>query len=109
MTNSEKGIALLQQLIATPSLSKQEQHSAQIIADFLNAHHVKVQRKGNNVWACNQHFNPALPTVLLNSHHDTVKPAASYTKDPFTPEINAGKLYGLGSNDAGGALVALLM
>lgn len=111
MTNSEqeKGVALLQQLIATPSLSKQEQGTAQIIANFLSDHQVKVKRKGQNVWACNQQFNPDLPTVLLNSHHDTVKPVTSYTRDPFTPEISEGKLYGLGSNDAGGALVALLM
>jgi acetylornithine deacetylase len=62
----------------------------------------------NNVWACNKHFDPAKPTLLLNSHHDTVKPNAGYTRDPHQAKIEDGKLYGLGSNDAGGPLVSLL-
>ena len=62
----------------------------------------------NNVWAVNRHFDPAKPTLLLNSHHDTVKPNPQYTKDPFDPLVDGGRLYGLGSNDAGGCLVSLL-
>ena len=66
------------------------------------------RRKKNNVFVFNRYFDASKPTLLLNSHHDTVKPNSAYTKDPFLPHIENGKLYGLGSNDAGGALVALI-
>jgi acetylornithine deacetylase/succinyl-diaminopimelate desuccinylase-like protein len=69
---------------------------------------VPAHRIGINVIVKNKYFNPSLPTVLLNSHHDTVRPNTNYTRDPFKPEIVDGKLYGLGSNDAGGPLVALM-
>jgi acetylornithine deacetylase len=101
-------IALLQRLIATPSFSREEQGTADLIADFLESRGIPVQRKHHNVWAKNRHFDPAKPTVLLNSHHDTVKPNPAYSLDPFTPIEKDGKLYGLGSNDAGAALVSLL-
>jgi acetylornithine deacetylase len=99
---------LLAGLIALPSFSREEDKTADLIQAFLTRHGVATQRKGNNVWAYNRHFNPALATVLLNSHHDTVKPNSGYTKDPFGPLEVEGRLYGLGSNDAGGCLVALL-
>ncbi|MHC2991637.1 acetylornithine deacetylase [Pontibacter sp. HJ8] len=99
---------MLQQLIAIPSFSREEEGTANAIAAFLEASGVRVQRKQNNVWAFNKYYNPALPTLLLNSHHDTVKPNTGYTRDPFAAKIEEGKLYGLGSNDAGGCLVALL-
>ncbi|HLT07633.1 MAG TPA: M20 family metallo-hydrolase [Cyclobacteriaceae bacterium] len=104
-----QALLLLQQLIATPSFSKEEAQTASIIADFLHANGVSYSRKGNNIWAVNQDFDPSLPTILLNSHHDTVKPNLGYTRDPFVPAIDEGKLYGLGSNDAGGCLVSLIM
>lgn len=69
---------------------------------------VKTHRKLNNIWAYNKHFDQAKPTLLLNSHHDTVKPNSGYTRDPFSADIENGKLYGLGSNDAGGCLVSLI-
>lgn len=100
--------SLLSQLIATPSFSKEEHNTAGIISAFLQKHHVKIHRKGNNVWAFNKHYNAALPTVLLNSHHDTVKPGQGWTIDPFHPLVKNEKLHGLGSNDAGGALVSLI-
>lgn len=103
-----KSLALLQQLIAVPSFSREEDGTASLLEQFLSAENIPYQRHGNNVWAQNAHFDPARPTVLLNSHHDTVKPNPQYTRDPFKPEIIDGKLYGLGSNDAGGPLVALL-
>jgi len=105
---SHKAIALLQELIATPSFSKEEDQTAGIICRFLGELGIPHSRSGNNVWAQNRHFDPAKPTILLNSHHDTVKPNPQYTRDPFTPTIEDGKLYGLGSNDAGGCLVSLL-
>jgi len=95
-------------LIATPSFSKEEEEVAFIIEEFFEKHGVHTYRRANNVWARNKHFNPAKPTVLLNSHHDTVRPNSGYTRDPFKPEIIDGKLYGLGSNDAGGPLVSLM-
>ncbi|MEJ8756509.1 M20 family metallo-hydrolase [Pontibacter sp. H259] len=103
-----EALELLQDLISIPSLSREEDKTAAAIYTFLESHSVKPERKMNNVWAFNQHHNPELPTILLNSHHDTVKPNAGYTLDPFTPTIKDGKLYGLGSNDAGGCLVSLI-
>src|SRR5574338_106088 len=101
-----KAIDLLQQLISIPSFSKEEDKTASLIKQFLQSEGAHAQRYLNNVWAVNQYFNPALPTLLLNSHHDTVKPNPAYTRDPFQPGFIDGKLFGLGSNDAGGPLVS---
>src|ERR1700722_2144566 len=101
-------VDLLQQLISIQSFSKEEDGTAEAISQFLSGHNIDFQRKGNNIWAYNKDFDPAKPTILLNSHHDTVKPNPGWTKDPFKPEIQDGKLYGLGSNDAGGCLVSLI-
>ncbi|HYF69546.1 MAG TPA: M20 family metallo-hydrolase [Ohtaekwangia sp.] len=101
-------LELLQRLIAIPSFSKEEDGVATLLQDFFQQHDVQVNRQGNNVWVQNLHFDALKPTVLLNSHHDTVKPNPQYTRDPFQPEIVDGKLYGLGSNDAGGPLVSLI-
>jgi acetylornithine deacetylase len=101
-------IELLQQLIATPSFSREEQHTGDLIARFLETHGIPANRLKHNIWAKNLHFNSKKPIVLLNSHHDTVRPNQGYTRDPFHPDIADGKLYGLGSNDAGGALTCLL-
>ncbi len=105
---SEEVIALLKQLIATPSLSKEEGVTADLIQQFLEAKSIKTVRKLNNIWAVNQNFKKENPTILLNSHHDTVKPNSGYTLNPFEAIEKDGKLYGLGSNDAGGPLMALL-
>lgn len=104
----DRAINLLEQLIATPSFSKEEDKTAIVLEGFLKQHNVVTQRKGNNIWALNKHYNAELPTILLNSHHDTVRPNSQYTRDPFKAEIIDGKLYGLGSNDAGGPLVSLI-
>ena len=101
-------IKLLKQLISTPSFSKEEGGTATILENFLKQKDIKVNRNLNNVWALNKYFDPNKFTILLNSHHDTVKPNAGYTIDPFTPVEKDGKLYGLGSNDAGGALISLV-
>ncbi len=105
---TKAAISLLKQLIATPSYSREEDKTALLIEQFLTDQGIPFQRKKNNIWAINQHFDPAKPTMLLNSHHDTVKPNPSWTLDPFTPLVEDGKLFGLGSNDAGGCLVSLL-
>ena len=101
-------IQLLQALISTPSFSGEEENAAQIIRDFLKTKNIRFLQKGNNTWATNSFWKEGLPVVLLNSHIDTVKPAGGYTRNPFSPDIEDGKLYGLGSNDAGGPLVSLL-
>jgi acetylornithine deacetylase len=103
-----QAVELLQALIATASYSKFEDGTASIIEKFLTKNGVLHERVLNNVWAVNKHFDAAKPSVLLNSHHDTVKPGPHYTNDPFTPIIKDGKLFGLGSNDAGGCLVSLI-
>lgn len=101
-------IQLLKTLIAIPSYSKEENKTADAIEHFLAENSIKGQRVKNNVWATNLHFDAHKKTILLNSHHDTVRPNQAFTLDPFSPIEQAGKLYGLGSNDAGGALVSLL-
>jgi acetylornithine deacetylase len=105
---TEEALGLLKSLIAQPSFSKEEDKTAGIIARFLEGQGVVVERLQNNVWAKNKYFDPAKPTILLNSHHDTVKPNKAYTLDPFEPLEKEDRLYGLGSNDAGGCLVALI-
>jgi len=104
----DEALSLLQRLINTPSFSREESATAEVINSFLTGHGVKTHRKMNNIWAYNLHFDAAKPTILLNSHHDTVKPNSGYTRDPFEAKIEDGKLYGLGSNDAGGPLVSLI-
>lgn len=104
----EIAIGLLQQLISVPSFSKEESKTAGLLEGFFQYHQIKPFRKGNNVWVQNLFFDPRKPTLLLNSHHDTVKPNPGYTRDPFLATIEDGKLFGLGSNDAGGALVSLM-
>lgn len=104
----QEAISLLQQLIAIPSFSKEEDKTADAIHIFLEKAGVQTNRYLNNVWAVNKYFDAAKPTILLNSHHDTVKPNKGYTRDPFEPAIVDNKLFGLGSNDAGGCLVSLI-
>jgi acetylornithine deacetylase len=101
-------VSLLKDLISIPSFSKEEDATADIIQHLFTDQKITCHRIKNNVFAYNATFDPAKPTILLNSHHDTVKPNPGYTKDPFTPVVEGGKLYGLGSNDAGGSLVSLL-
>lgn len=104
-----QAVELLQQLIQTPSLSKEEEKTAALLVDFLKTNGVEeVHQQQHNVWAFNKHYNPEFPTLLLNSHHDTVKSNAGYTRNPFEASIEDGKLFGLGSNDAGGCLVSLI-
>lgn len=101
-------IALLKKLIETQSFSSEEDNTALLIEDWFKHHKIDYQRTKNNVWAINKYFNESKPTLLLNSHHDTVKPNSAYTKNPFEAIVEDGKLYGLGSNDAGGCLVSLI-
>ena len=101
-------LSLLKALIQTPSLSREEDKTADLIYSYLQERGVKVNRYLNNVWAVNEHFDKSKPTLLLNSHHDTVKPNPQYTRDPFAAGEEDGKLFGLGSNDAGGCLAALI-
>lgn len=97
----------LQNLISTPSISRNETDTAEVISSFFEKKGVKIERQNNNIWIYNRHFSDQKPTILLNSHHDTVKPNSGYSRDPFEPTIEDGKLFGLGSNDAGGSVVAL--
>lgn len=101
-------IELLKQLIQTPSFSREEDKTAAIIFDFFKEKNVVAERFENNIICKNKFFDTTKSTILLNSHHDTVKPNPKYTLDPFEPVEKDGKLYGLGSNDAGGCLVALI-
>jgi acetylornithine deacetylase len=107
-TLTQEAIVLLKALIATPSFSSEEEQTALLIEQWFQQNSIPFERENNNIWAYNQHFDAVKPTLLLNSHHDTVKPNQGYTNDPFEPIEKDGKLFGLGSNDAGGCLVALL-
>ena len=106
LTNNS--IELLKKLISTPSFSREEEQTASLIETYLQEQGIESQRRMNNVWCYNKYFDTNKPTLLLNSHHDTVKPNPAYTRDPFSPDIEDGKLFGLGSNDAGGCLVSLI-
>ena len=112
MVNKEQlfteAVGLLKELIAIPSFSKEEDQTAGVLCRYLGTRRVEHSRVGNNVFALSRHFDSSKPTVLLNSHHDTVRPNKGYTYDPFVPVEKDGKLFGLGSNDAGGALVSLI-
>jgi acetylornithine deacetylase len=105
---SEDAISLLIQLIQTQSFSREEADTAVILDAFLTRQDIPVQRQGNNVWATNRHFDSQKPTILLNSHHDTVKPGVAWTYPPFGAVLEGDKLTGLGSNDAGASAVSLL-
>lgn len=105
----DEAVEVLSGLIRLPSFSKEEGQTASFLEKFLFEKGVQVTRTGNNVLALNKAFDKTKPSILLNSHHDTVRPNSAYTKDPFQPQILDDKLYGLGSNDAGGCLVSLLM
>jgi acetylornithine deacetylase len=105
---TQEAIELLKQLIAIPSISREENLSADLLENYLKQKGYPVQRKMNNVWAQSLDYHPTKPTLLLNSHHDTVKPNQGYTHNPFAPIGQDDKLFGLGSNDAGASLVGLL-
>ena len=107
-TLQQDAISLLKELIATPSFSKEENDTAELICAFFETHTIPYKRVGNNVFAKNEYYDPTKQSILLNSHHDTVKPNKGYTIDPFTPIEKEGKLFGLGSNDAGACLVSLM-
>lgn len=99
---------LLRHLITVPSVSRSEDGTADIIYGYLADKGAAPRRIHNNVWALSDGYDPSRPTLLLNSHHDTVKPSPSYTFDPFTPLTRDGRIYGLGSNDAGASVVSLI-
>lgn len=105
---TESAVIVLKKLISTPSLSKEEDQTAEILFDTLKAEGFSPQRTLNNVWVKSTKFDADKPTILFNSHHDTVKAGQSWTCDPFSPTQEGDKLTGLGSNDAGGPLVSLL-
>lgn len=101
-------ISLLKKLIQTQSFSSEEDKTALLIENWFKRYNIDFKRTKNNVWAVNKYFDDSKPTLLLNSHHDTVKPNSAYTNDPLKAFVEDGKLFGLGSNDAGGCLVSLL-
>lgn len=107
-TLTQKAIFLLGDLIEIESFSGQEDQTALRIIKWFDDHQIPWKRKGNNIYAFSKHHTPNKPYLLLNSHHDTVRPNKAFTRNPFKAEIENGQLYGLGSNDAGGALVSLL-
>ena len=107
-TQIDSAVSLLQSLIETQSFSSEEDGTALLIINWLEEKGITLSRKRNNIYAFNKHYDASKPLLLLNSHHDTVKPNKGYTRDPYNAEIKDGKLYGLGSNDAGASLVGLL-
>ena len=101
-------VELLKKLIATPSVSRNEKDAADIMEQTIRSYGFKTQREANNLWIIDPHYDESRPTLLLNAHIDTVKPVASWSRDPFSPDVEDGVLYGLGSNDCGGGLCSLL-
>lgn len=105
---ADDAIILLKNLIQVPSYSKEERHIALLLTHFLESKGIEVHQKGHNLWAIANNHPKNAPTVLLNSHHDTVRPSQGWDTDPHKPVEKDGKIIGLGSNDAGGSVVALL-
>ena len=101
-------VELLKKLIATPSVSRNEKDAADIMEQTIRSYGFEPQREANNICIIDPHYDESRPTLLLNAHIDTVKPVASWTRDPFSPDVEDGVLYGLGSNDCGGGLCSLL-
>ncbi len=108
LEETNDAIALLQQLIAIPSFSREETAVADFLERFIEINGFVVSRKENNIWMLSPGFDSSRPTILLNSHIDTVKPVDGWVRDPFSPMIENNKLFGLGSNDAGASVVSLL-
>lgn len=108
MENINEIYELLKKLIAIPSFSREENKTADLIQSFITEKGYQINRKGNNIWVSGKMSQPDKPTILLCSHHDTVKPVDSWTKNPFEPVEENGKLFGLGSNDAGASVISLL-
>lgn len=103
-----EAVRLLKELIATPSVSRDEAKAADIIEKTIGEYGLETHRLANNVWTIDPDYDETKPTILLNAHIDTVKPVSTWTRDPFSPDIENGILYGLGSNDCGGGLCSLL-
>lgn len=101
-------VDLLKRMISIPSLSRQEGDIADMLEEYISKTGFTANRKGNNIWILSPGFSESKPTILLNSHIDTVKPVSAWTKEPYNPIVEDGKLYGLGSNDAGASVVSLL-
>ena len=101
-------VELLKKLISTPSVSRNEKEAADIMEQTIHKYGFEPHREANNIWIIDPHYDESRPTLLLNAHIDTVKPVASWTRDPFSPDVEDGVLYGLGSNDCGGGLCSLL-
>ena len=106
--NKQEATILLKNIIAIPSFSKEEQKVTDLLERYIELQGYTVSRKDNNIWLMSPGFDSTRPTLLLCSHIDTVKPVAGWTHDPFMPLVENGKLFGLGSNDAGASVVTLL-
>lgn len=105
---TDEAVELLKRLIATPSVSREERRAADVMEEFIGNCGMTCRREGNNVWSVAPGYDGGRPTLLLNAHIDTVRPVESWTRNPFEPSVEDGRLYGLGSNDCGGGLVSLL-
>lgn len=103
-----EAVALLKQLIAIPSVSREEEKAADLMQNALEKYGLPTCREGNNIWVMSEGWDNNKPTIMLNAHIDTVKPVATWTRNPHKPEIEGDRLYGLGSNDCGGGLVSLM-
>ena len=104
---TSEALTLLQALIGIPSISREEEAAANFLQNYIEESGIMTGRSGNNIWCISPMFDMNKPTILLNSHIDTVKPVNGWRRQPFTPKLENGKLYGLGSNDAGASLVSV--
>ena len=105
---TQEAVELLSDLIRTPSISREETQAADLLEGFIQSNGIETTRDGNNIWCMAPSYDYRKPTLLLNSHIDTVKPVSTWKRDPFEATLEKGRLYGLGSNDAGASLVSLL-
>lgn len=105
---TKEAVELLERMVSIPSVSREEKEAADLLEQFMHEHGLQPQRSGNNLWCTAPIYNKEKPTLLLNAHIDTVKPASSWTRPPFQPTHEGGRIYGLGTNDDGASVVSLL-
>ena len=105
--STSEAITLLSSMISIPSVSREEEKVADFLQTYIEGIGIMTGRSGNNIWCISPMFDMKKPTILLNSHIDTVKPVNGWRKHPYTAKMENGKLYGLGSNDAGASVVSL--
>ncbi len=106
-STSPAEIALLHDLVAIPSVSGDEEVIARHVETTVREWGLDVVRDAAGVRVEVRAGKPG-PTLALVSHLDVVPPGQGWTRDPWTPVVEDGRLYGRGSSDAKASVAAML-